>query len=183
MIPVEGTVPRVGRRPGQSTILAAVDQTPVARLVTEAAARLALAEGQVVYVVHARESATAGDVAVDAEDLDAARDLVRMHLDQLAAHRVPAEGQVLLHAADHGGAGRLIAEYATTIGATTIVLGAPTHGGLSALMDASASQELMRHTSSNVLIVNPAAPMASVSANGSAAVAMAQRSGPGSETA
>jgi MFS family permease len=183
MIPVEGTVPRVGRRPGQSTILAAVDQTPVARLVTEAAARLALAEGQVVYVVHARESATAGDVAVDAEDLDAARDLVRMHLDQLAAHRVPAEGQVLLHAADHGGAGRLVAEYATTIGATTIVLGAPTHGGLSALMDASASQELMRHTSNNVLIVNPAAPMVPVTANSSAAVAMAQGSGPGSETA
>jgi ACDE family multidrug resistance protein len=183
MIPVEGAAPQPGRRPGQSTILAAVDQTPVASLVTEAAARLALANGQMVHVVHARESATAGYVALDAEDLDAARDLVRMHLDQLAAHRVPAEGQVLLHAADHGGAGRLIAEYATTIGATTIVLGAPTHGGLSALMDASASQELMRHTSSNVLIVNPAAPMVSVSPNGSAAVAMAQGSGSGRETA
>jgi MFS transporter, ACDE family, multidrug resistance protein len=182
MIPVEGTAPQPGRRPGQSTILAAVDQTPVASLVTEAAARLALANGEIVHVVHARESATAGYVAVDAEDLDAARDLVRTHLDQLAAHRVPAEGQVLLHAADHGGAGRLIAEYATTIGATTIVLGAPTHGGLSALMDASASQELMRHTSSNVLIVNPAAPMVSVSANGSAPVAMTQGSGSGRET-
>ena len=166
MIPVEGTAPQPGRQPGQSTILAAVDQTPVASLVTEAAARLALANGEIVHVVHARESATAGYVAVDAEDLDAARDLVRTHLDQLAAHHVPAEGQVLLHAADHGGAGRLIAQYATTIGATTIVLGAPTHGGLSALMDASASQELMRHTSSNVLIVNPAAPMVSASANG-----------------
>jgi ACDE family multidrug resistance protein len=183
MIPVEGTAPQPGRRPGQSTILAAVDQTPVASLVTEAAARLALANGEIVHVVHARESATAGYVAVDAEDLDAARDLVRTHLDQLAAHHVPAEGQVLLHAADHGGAGRLIAQYATTIGATTIVLGAPTHGGLSALMDASASQELMRHTSSNVLIVNPAAPMVSASANASAAVAMAQGSGSASEMA
>ena len=155
----------------------------MASLVTEAAARLALANGEIVHVVHARESATAGYVAVDAEDLDAARDLVRTHLDQLAAHHVPAEGQVLLHAADHGGAGRLIAQYATTIGATTIVLGAPTHGGLSALMDASASQELMRHTSSNVLIVNPAAPMVSASANASAAVAMAQGSGSASEMA
>jgi nucleotide-binding universal stress UspA family protein len=151
----------------------------VARLVTEAAARLALADGQTVYVVHARESATAGDVAVDAEELDTARDLVRAHLDQLAAHHVPAEGQVLLHAADHGGAGRFIAEYATTIRAATIVVGAPSHGGLPALMDASASQELMRHTSSNVLIVNPAAP--TLTANGPAAVAMAQGSGSGSE--
>jgi nucleotide-binding universal stress UspA family protein len=182
IIPVEGTAPRTGGRPGQGTILAAIDQTPVARLVTEAAARLALADGQTVCVVHARESATAGDVAVDAEDLDTARDLVRAHLDQLAAHHVRAEGQVLLHAADHGGAGRFIAEYATTIRATTIVVGAPSHGGLPALLDASASQELMRHTSSNVLIVNPAAPALPVTANGPAAVAMAQGSGSGSET-
>jgi MFS family permease len=181
MFPVEGAAPQPERRPSQGVILAAIDQSPVAGLVTEAAARLALADGQIVHVVHARESATAGDVAVDAEDLDNARDLVRAHLDQLAAHHVPAEGQVLLHAADHGGAGRLIAEYATTIRATTIVVGAPTHGGLPALMDASASQELMRHTSSNVLIVNPAAPTLPVTANRSAAVAMAQGSGSGSE--
>ena len=62
MIPVEGTAPQPGRQPGQSTILAAVDQTPVASLVTEAAARLALANGEIVHVVHARESATAGYV-------------------------------------------------------------------------------------------------------------------------
>jgi hypothetical protein len=47
-------------------------------------------------------------------------------------------------------------------------------------MDASASQELMRHTRSNVLIVNPAAPPAPVTANGSAAVAMAMARGSGS---
>jgi MFS family permease len=67
----------------------------------------------------------------------------------------------LLHASDHGTAGRLVAEYANTIGATTIVLGAPTHGGLAALMDASASRELWRHARSNIVIVNPAAPSAS----------------------
>ena len=181
IIPVEAAAPQPARRPGQGTILAAVDQTPVASLVTEAAARLALADGQTVYVVHARESATAGDVAIDAEDLDTARDLVRAHLDQLAAHHVPAEGQILLHAADHGSAGRRIAEYATTIRATTIVVGAPSHGGLSALMDESASQELMRHTSSNVLIVNPAAPTLPVTPGRSATVAMAQGSASGSE--
>ena len=158
IIPVEGAAPRPDRRPSQGVILAAIDQSPVAGLVTEAAARLALAEGQIVHVVHAQEGATAGDVGVEAEDLDAARELVRAHLDRLAAHHVPAEGQVLLHAADHEGAGRLIAEYATSIRATTIVLGAPTHGGLSALMDASASRELWRHARSNILIINPAAP-------------------------
>ena len=139
----------------------------MAGLVTEAAARLALAEGQIVHVVHAQEGVTAGDVGVEAEQLDAARDLVSNHLDRLAAHHVPAEGQVLLHATDHGSAGRLIAEYATSIQATTIVLGAPTHGGLPALMDASASQELWRHARSNILIINPDAPPVHITANGS----------------
>ena len=83
---------------------------------------------------------------------------IRNHLDRLAAHHVPAEGQILLHAADHGAAGRMVAEYANTIGARTIVVGAPSHGGLPALMDGSASRELWRHTRSNVLIVNPDAP-------------------------
>ena len=174
LIPVEGTAPPPDRHPSQGVILAAIDQSPVAALVTEAAARLALAEGQIVHVVHAQESVTAGDVGVEAEELDAARDLVRTHLDRLAAHHVPAEGQVLLHAADHGGAGRLIAEYATSIRAATIVLGAPTHGGLPALMDASASQELWRHARSNILIINPDAPPVHITANGSAAAPAAQ---------
>ena len=139
-------------------ILAAIDNSPVASLVTQAAATLAAADDRVVHVVHAQEGATAGDVGTDAEDLDAARAVVRTHLDRLAAHHIPADGQVLLHAADHGAAGRMIAEYASTIGAATIVIGAPTHGGLPALMDASASQELWRHTRSNILIINPDGP-------------------------
>lgn len=57
-------------------ILAAVDQPPVAGLVTEAAARLALADGQSVHVVHAQEGVTAGDVGIEAEDLDAVREVV-----------------------------------------------------------------------------------------------------------
>ncbi len=174
MIPVEGGAPRPEGRPSQGVILAAVDQSPVAGLVTEAAARLALAEGQIVHVVHAQEGVTAGDFGIEAEQLDAARDLVSSHLDWLAAHHVPAEGQVLLHAADHGGAGRLIAEYATSIRASTIVLGAPTHGGLPALMDASASQELWRHARSNILIINPDAPPIHLTANGSVAAAATQ---------
>ena len=121
-------------------ILAAVDESPIARMVTEAAARIAAESGRVVHVVHAREAAVGGDVGVDGEDLDSARALVSRHLDQLAMHRVPAEGQILLHATDHGAAGRMVAEYANAVGAATIVIGAPTHGGLPALMDGSSSR-------------------------------------------
>jgi nucleotide-binding universal stress UspA family protein len=52
----------------------------------------------------------------------------------------------------------MIAEYAASIGASTIVVGAPSHGGLPALMDDSASQELWRHADTDILVVNPDAP-------------------------
>jgi ACDE family multidrug resistance protein len=166
LVPVAGTtgpgdtVPgRTGTRDSSaSVILAAVDGSSVAALVIEAAGRLATAGGGVVHVVHTQESATAGDAGIDGEDPETARAVVRNHLDRLAAHHVPSEGQILLHAPDHGTAGRMIAEYANTIGASTIVIGAPTHGGLPALMDGSASRELWRHARSNVLILNPDAP-------------------------
>jgi MFS transporter, ACDE family, multidrug resistance protein len=154
-VPAAGTISR--GRPDAGVIVAAIDNSPVAGLVTDAAARLAAVHDRVVHVVHAQEGATAGDAGIDAEDLDAARAVVGQHLDRLAARDVPAEGQVLLHAADHGTAGRLVAEYANDVRAVAIVLGAPTHGGLPALMDASASRELWRHARSNVLIINPQA--------------------------
>jgi len=50
--------------------------------------------------------------------------MVRNHLDQLAAHHVPAEGHIPAARRDHGAAGRMVAEYASTIGASTIVVGA-----------------------------------------------------------
>jgi predicted MFS family arabinose efflux permease/nucleotide-binding universal stress UspA family protein len=156
LIPVESSAEPGS--PSANVILAAVDGSPIAALVTEAAAILAAGHDGVVHVVHTREEATAGDVAIDGESLEAARAVVRNHLDRLAAHHVPAEGQILLHAADHGAAGRMVAEYANTIGAHTIVIGASSHGGLPALMDGSASRELWRHARSNVLIVNPDAP-------------------------
>jgi MFS transporter, ACDE family, multidrug resistance protein len=158
VVPVPASL---GVSPGSPTagiLVAAVDDSPMANIVTEAAARLAAHANRTVHVVHAREAAVGGDVGIDGEDLDAATTLVTTHLDQIAAHRVPAEGQILLHAGDHGAAGRVVAEYANDVGATTIVIGAPTHGGLSVLMDASSSKELMRVAKSNVLILNPAAP-------------------------
>jgi MFS transporter, ACDE family, multidrug resistance protein len=148
----------VSREPG-SVILAAVDDTPLASLVTEAAARLAAQDSLTVHVVHAREAAVGGDVAVDGEDLASARALVRRGLDQLAAHRVAAEGQILLHAADHGAAGRIVADYANSVRAALIVIGAASHAGLSAGLDESMSHELLRSAQSNVLIVNPDAPL------------------------
>jgi len=162
-IPAEQIMPVTSNGRGAAAaagiIVAAVDGSPIAGLVTEAAARLARHDGRSVHIVHAPEAAIGGDVAVDGEELEAARALVRRHLDQLGAHHVAAEGQLLLHAVDHGAAGRMVAGYANEVGALAIVLGAPAHGGLSAAMDASSTRELLRAARSHVLIVNPDAPV------------------------
>jgi MFS transporter, ACDE family, multidrug resistance protein len=139
-----------------TVILAAIDGSPAAGLVTDEARRIAASAGGVVHVVHVQEGVT-GDGAADGEALDAAKAVVREHLDRLAASGIPAVGHVLLHAADHGAAGKLIAEYGNEIGATTIVVGASTGDGIAALMDESASAELRRHAKANVLVVDPAA--------------------------
>jgi predicted MFS family arabinose efflux permease len=164
LIPVDANADPA--RPGASVILAAVDASPAGELVTEAAGVLAADHGGVVHVVHTQEEATAGDVAIDGESLDAARAVVRSHLDQLAARHVPAEGHILLHAADHGAAGRMVAEYANTVGASTIVVGAATHRGLPALMDDSATHELSRLAHSDIMIVSPDAPGRLIAADG-----------------
>ncbi|HLN71554.1 MAG TPA: MFS transporter [Streptosporangiaceae bacterium] len=164
LVPVTGNT--IAPEKAAGMILAAVDGSPRAVLVTETAARLASADRRAVYVVHAQEDVTAGESAADGEDLADARTVVRKQLDLLAAHRVPALGQVLRHAPGHGVAGRMVAEYANAIGASTIVIGAPSHGGLPALMDDSASQELWRHARSNILIVNPDAPGTLAAADG-----------------
>jgi MFS transporter, ACDE family, multidrug resistance protein len=171
LIPVDASAEPAG--PGARVILAAVDASPVGALVTEAAGVLAADHGGVVHVVHTQEEATAGDVAIDGESLDAARAVVRNHLDELAAHHVPAEGHILLHAADHGAAGRMVAEYANTVGASTIVVGAATHRGLPVLMDDSATHELSRLACSDIMIVSPDAPGKLIAADGYDAVAQA----------
>jgi len=65
----------------------------------------------------------------------------------------------------------MVAEYANEVGAATIVIGAPTHGGLLAAMDASSSRELLRLTHTNVMIINPAAPLSGTLARSDEAAA------------
>jgi ACDE family multidrug resistance protein len=141
---------------GNGVIVAAVDDSPAATGVTDLAARLAAVNGRAVHVLHAQEHAATSDGTANGEALDAAEALVREHLARLAAAGVPAVGHLLLNASDHGAVGRLISKHADELHARAVVIGAPTHGGLPALMDASASRELWRTVHCDVVIVNPA---------------------------
>src|SRR5689334_12317030 len=101
----------------------------------------------------------AGEAGWDRED-----DVIRIGILTTAhglltqAERIQAEQVTASPAADHGAAGRMVAEYANTVGASTIVVGAATHRGLPALMDDSATHELSRLARSDIMIVSPDAP-------------------------
>ncbi|MCT9930744.1 MFS transporter [Planotetraspora sp. A-T 1434] len=161
LVAVDGGMPYGGgRHEGAAPlitapIVAAIDDTPIATEVTAAAARLASLTGRPVHLIHAREGAVTSEAADEGESLDAARATVRTHLEQLAAGDVPAVGHVLLGSVQHGGAGRMVADHANQIGARVIVIGAPTHGGIAAMMDAGAAHQLERHANSHILIVRP----------------------------
>jgi ACDE family multidrug resistance protein len=142
---------------GNGVIIAAVDDSPIAAEVTATAARLAAVNGRAVHVLHAQETASTSETAAGGEALDAAEALVRAHLAELETAGVPAVGHVLRNATDHGAVGRLISRHADDLHARAVVIGAPTHGGLPALMDASASRELFNTVHCHVLIVNPVA--------------------------
>jgi MFS family permease len=142
---------------GNGVIVAAVDDSPIATRVTETAGRLAALHGRAVHVLHAQEHAGTSESAINGEALETAAALVRDHLAHLEAAGVPAVGHVLLNANDHGAVGRLVGAHAAELDARAVVIGAPTHGGLPALMDASASRELWRTVHCDVVIVNPAA--------------------------
>lgn len=161
IIPVEHAGTAIVPEGLEGAVVAAIDSTEAADRIVDKASRVAVAAKLRVDVVHVLESVIVSDTAVDGEDLETASAAVRTQLDRLAAAGVGAAGYVLGteqgHSEDHAGAGRAVAEYANHIQARSLVIGAPTHGGLSALMDASATQEIWRTAQTDVTIVNPQA--------------------------
>ena len=152
-----GGAPAVGADPGRGrcggrrrrrrphVVLAAVDDSPIGRAGHRRRGPAGGRRDAAVHVVHAQEGAIAGDAGHRRRGRSPRPGRVVSPATGPAGRPAasPPSGHVLLHAADHGAAGRLVAEYADSIGAATIVLGAPSHGGLPALMDASASRELL----------------------------------------
>jgi MFS family permease len=145
---------------GHGAIVAAIGDTPLAVAVAEAAGRLATLRGRPVHVLHALESAVTSEGSTGSEDERVAEATVRDCVEKLSAQGVPALGKVLRGAADHGQAGRIVAEHANRSGARAIVIGAPTHGGLPALVDGAASRELWRHAQCDIVMINPATALA-----------------------
>ncbi len=148
-------VGRVGAEVGGQPVLVAVDAGPLAATVTAKAAELATQRGAAVQVVHVSEVDVVGDDAIEAESADAARELVRVRLAELADAGVSAAGYLLRSVGDHGAVGETLAGYADRVDAQLIVVGGTGTGALARALDASGNARLLAGTDRDVLVVRP----------------------------
>ena len=152
-----GEVLEVARRGAgdNAPIVVAVDDGDVSDAVTTRAIELANARQAPVDLVHVHEISVVADESVDRESLQDAQALVHYRLDQLAEGGVDAVGHLLRTVADHGSAGRLIAEHANAVGAQLLVIGDGTSGALARLLGQASTQQLLADVDSDVLVVEP----------------------------
>ena len=154
-----GEVLEVARRGGRPAtarpIVVAVDDSDVSGAVTTRAIEIANARHAPVDLVHVHEISVVAGEAVDRESLQDAQALVHHRLDQFAAGGVDAVGHLLRTVADHGSAGRLIAEHANAVGAQLLVIGDGASGALARLLGQASTRQLLADVDSDVLVVEP----------------------------
>lgn len=122
---------------------------------TTRAAELAMSLHTSVDVLHVFETDVVGDAAVDRETLSAASAVVHEQLTALAALGVPAVGHILRAVSDHAATGSAIARHANSVHAQSVVIGSPSSGSLSRLLDGSSTPRLMTEAGCEVLVVEP----------------------------
>ncbi|HVV19826.1 MAG TPA: MFS transporter, partial [Pseudonocardiaceae bacterium] len=112
-------------------VVAAVDATPAAELVTDAAITLARQLGSPVDVVHVLETDVVADDVVDAEPPETADGVVAEHMARVRAAGLTAAGHVVRVVGDHADSGRRIARFAADRKAGAIVIGTAREPGAS----------------------------------------------------
>ncbi|MGW5481939.1 MFS transporter [Streptomyces sp. NPDC004008] len=136
-------------------VVVAVGDHDRAAIIVDTAARLAHDTGSPLEVVHVLQTAVVEEQAVDTEDFDQARTAVIAHLDRLAAHGIPASGQILASVGDHAAAGRALARHAAEIHASTVAVGRSPRGPLAQFADGSFTTALTHAAACTVVLVDP----------------------------
>jgi nucleotide-binding universal stress UspA family protein len=133
-------------------LLLAIDDSETAAKACEAAEQLATLSNGEVRVLHVREYGFAGRAGqVDEEDRSAAEATVDGAVAKLTAAGVKASGTV--RGALFGHAAAEILEEATSVGATTIVMGSRGLNALEGLIVGSTTHKVLHLTSIPVLVV------------------------------
>ncbi|MEE1670727.1 MFS transporter [Streptomyces sp. WAC07094] len=155
--PVTATLTPVGAAaaPGTPPLIVAVGAHDRAAVIVDAAAQLARDAGSPLEVVHVQQTAVVEEQAVDTEDTEQARAAVTVHLDRLAAHGIPATGQILTSVGDHATAGRVLAQHASDVHARTVAVGRSPRGPLAQFADGSFTTALTHTADCTVVLVDP----------------------------
>jgi MFS family permease len=141
--------------PGEdgARVVAAVDASPAAVRVTDAAIRLAESLGSPIDIVHLLETDVVGEDAVDLEDGETALRVVAEHVERVRAAGLTGDGHLLKAVGDHGGDGARIAAFARKHNARAIVIGTAHEPGYSRLFDADVTDQVVRAAECRVLVV------------------------------
>ncbi len=133
-----GAVAAAGPRP----VIVAVGGTGDTAATVDQGAEMAAREQAPLEIVHVRETEVIEELAVDAEDADAARATVAAHLDRLAARGITATGFVLHSVGDHASAGGVLMRHAAEVGARAIAVGRSPRGPVAQFADGSITAAL-----------------------------------------
>ena len=141
--------------PVTAPVIVAVGATDDAAAIVDAAAELAAREGAPLQVVHVRETEIVEELAVDAEEPEAAQATVAAHLERLAARGVAATGLVLHSVGDHASAGRALAAHADDVDARSLALGRSPRGHAVQFADGSITAALVHDARRPVWLIVP----------------------------
>lgn len=147
--------PETDAWPGEdgARVVAAVDASSAAVLVTDAAIALAKQLGSPVDVVHVLETDVVDADATDSEPPDTANRVVTEHLERVRAAGLTADGHVVRVVGDHADSGRRIARFAADRKARAIVIGSAREPGSSRFVHPDVTDEVVRDADCRVLVV------------------------------
>jgi len=95
------------------------------------------------------------ELAVDPEDLPAARLALTGLLDGLAARGLAATGQILHSVGDHAAAGRVLAQHADEVQARAVAVGRSPRGPATQFAEGSFTSALTHASARTVVLVQP----------------------------
>ena len=141
--------------PHDHPVIVAVGATGDAAATVAAGARMARDLGSPLEVVHVHETAVVEETAIDAEDIQVARDALTRHLDYLAALGIAATGQLLHSVGDHAAAGRVLARHANDVAARAVAIGTSPRGPAEQFADGSFTTAVTHGATCPAVLIRP----------------------------
>lgn len=150
---VEPGSPAVEPSAAVSPILLAVDSSPAAVEISEAAGQLAVQRGAQVVVLHVREVDVMAEDAVEVETAQDAEQSLAERIEQLRALGVSASGVVRTSVGDHAAVAATILAKVAATDPVAVVIGSGRRGAVARLMGGDVPARVRSGAGCDVLVV------------------------------